>query len=82
VALEHSMSAALLGYGLALHAAAGFGIGLAFVAIGARRVLPGASFTGGARAVIFPGAAVLWPYVLYRWLRHSASKTRVLAGRP
>jgi hypothetical protein len=63
------MSASLLGYGLALYAAAGIGISLGFVAFGAARVLPGASFSGGARALIFPGAAVLWPYVLYRWAR-------------
>jgi hypothetical protein len=63
------MSAPLLGYGLALYAAAGIGIGLGFVAFGATRVLPGTSFSGGARVLIFPGAAVLWPYVLYRWLR-------------
>jgi hypothetical protein len=77
-ALEHPMSASMLGYGLALYAATGIGVGLAFVTIGAGRVLPGTSFTGGARFIIFPGAAVLWPYVLLRWLRsHSASKTRV-----
>jgi len=25
----------------------------------------------GARIVLFPGAAALWPYVLIRWLRSS-----------
>ena len=79
------MSASLLGFCLALYAAAGAAVGLGFVAIGASRVLPGATFSGSARILIFPGAAVLWPYVLLRWLRsHSVSKTRVnaLVGKP
>jgi hypothetical protein len=64
------ISASLIGYGLALYAAAGLGIGLAFVSAGASRVLPGAcTFTPGARLLILPGAAALWPYVLVRWLR-------------
>jgi len=60
---------ALLGYGLASYAVIGIGVGLAFAAIGAGRVLPGSSFSCGARAMILPGAAALWPYVLLRWLR-------------
>lgn len=67
------MSASLLVLCLALYAAAGAGIGLLFVTKGAERTLPGASFSGGARVMIFPGAAVLWPYVLYRWLRGKSS---------
>jgi hypothetical protein len=47
--------ASLIGCGLALYAAAGLGVGVAFVIAGAPRVLP--------------GAAALWPYVLLRWLR-------------
>ena len=68
------MNASVLGYGLALYTAAGIGVGLAFVTIGVSRVLPGTSFTGGARLMIFPGTAALWPYVLLRWLKG--------AGRP
>jgi len=63
------MSASQLGLCLAAYAATGIVIGLAFVAFGTGRVLPGASFSRGARALIFPGVAVLWPYVLVRWLR-------------
>lgn len=60
----------LIGYGLTLYAAAGLTVGIAFVTAGASRVLPGsASFTPGARLLILPGAAALWPYVLLRWLR-------------
>jgi hypothetical protein len=62
--------ASLIGCGLALYAAAGLGVGVAFVIAGAPRVLPGAwTFTPGARLLILPGAAALWPYVLLRWLR-------------
>ena len=60
----------LIGCGLALYAAIGLAVGIAFVAAGASRVLPGsASFTPGARLLLLPGAAALWPYVLIRWLR-------------
>jgi hypothetical protein len=55
---------------LALYAAAGVAIGLAFVGLGVTRVLPQpASVTIGARILLFPGAAALWPYVLMRWLK-------------
>jgi hypothetical protein len=62
--------ASMIGYGLALYAAAGFGVGLAFVTAGVSRVLPDAwAFTPGARLLILPGAAALWPYVLLRWFK-------------
>jgi hypothetical protein len=57
---------------LALYAAAGVAIGIAFVALGVTRVLPEpATVTLGARVLLFPGAATLWPYVLVRWLKSS-----------
>jgi hypothetical protein len=57
---------------LALYAAAGVAIGIAFVAFGVTRVLPEpATVTLGARVLLFPGAATLWPYVLVRWLKSS-----------
>jgi F0F1-type ATP synthase membrane subunit c/vacuolar-type H+-ATPase subunit K len=60
----------LIGCGLALYAAIGLAVGVAFVVAGAVRVLPRpASFTPGARLLVLPGAAALWPYVLIRWLR-------------
>jgi hypothetical protein len=56
--------------GLALYAAAGVAIGAAFVAFGITRVLSEpVPVTLGARLLIFPGAAALWPYVLIRWLK-------------
>ncbi len=58
--------------GLALYAAVGVAVAAAFVAIGVTRVLPEpAPVTIGARVLLFPGAAALWPYVLMRWLKSS-----------
>jgi hypothetical protein len=55
---------------LALYAVAGVAIGIAFVAFGVTRVLPEpAPVTLGARILLFPGTAALWPYVLVRWLK-------------
>jgi hypothetical protein len=51
-----------------LYALIGAVIGVAFVTVGVTRVQP-ASLTLGARILILPGAAALWPYVLVRWLR-------------
>ena len=60
----------LLLYGLALYVIAGFCTAAAFVAFGVTKILAEPmSFTFGARVLIFPGTAALWPYVLYRWLR-------------
>ena len=54
--------------GLALYAAAG--VAAAFVVFGVTRVLPEPlPVTVGARILLFPGAALLWPYVLARWLK-------------
>ena len=53
---------------LALYAAVGVVTALAFVAFGVTRVQP-AAVSLGARILILPGAAALWPYVLTRWLK-------------
>ena len=43
---------------------------VAFLVFGVTRVLPEpAPVTLGARILLFPGAAALWPYVLVRWLK-------------
>ena len=63
----HPLVAFLLN-ALALYAAIGLATALAFVAFGVTRVQP-ASVSLGARILILPGAAALWPYVLLRWLR-------------
>ena len=58
--------------GLALYVAAGIAVAVAFVAFGVTRVLPEpVPVSTGARILIFPGAAALWPYVLVRWLTSS-----------
>ena len=52
---------------LALYAAAGVAVALAFVVFGVTRVLPDRPpVTVGARVLLFPGAFALWPYVLVR----------------
>jgi hypothetical protein len=53
---------------LALYAAVGVATALTFVAFGITRVHP-APVSLGARILILPGAAALWPYVLARWLK-------------
>jgi len=53
---------------LALYAAIGVATARAFVTVGVTRVQP-ANVSLGARILLIPGAAALWPYVLLRWLR-------------
>lgn len=62
----HPLVAILLDI-LALYAAIGILVALAFVAFGITRVQP-APVSLGARILLMPGAAALWPYVLRRWL--------------
>jgi hypothetical protein len=46
--------------------------GVCFVTVGVSRLDPMARGTGpGFRLLILPGAAVLWPWLLYRWVRGS-----------
>ena len=61
--------------GVAVYAAVGIVTGLAFVLFGVSRVPPEpASVTAGARILLLPGAAVLWPIVLGRWLKAGRSR--------
>jgi hypothetical protein len=60
-------AAAILFGILALYAASGLTIGVAFVVYGVTRVQP-APATIGARILFLPAAIVLWPIVLARWL--------------
>ena len=56
-------------YGLLLYVVAGLCTAAAFVIFGVTRVFADAMrVTVGARILLLPGAAALWPYVLYRWL--------------
>jgi len=55
---------------LALYGVVGAVTGLAFVTFGIACVLPaGTPVTFGARVLLLPGAALLWPYVLLRWVK-------------
>ena len=61
-------AATLVVGGVALYAVIGLAVAAAFIAIGIDRVLESpADVSPGARMLIFPGAAALWPYVLKRW---------------
>jgi hypothetical protein len=55
-------------YGIALYAAIGFVVALAFVTVGIAQMMPHSSATIGARIFFLPGATALWPYILVRWL--------------
>jgi len=63
-----SATAMILLGGCVLYLAVGIVTALAFVIFGVTRVQP-APVTVGARILILPGAAALWPFVLSRWLR-------------
>jgi hypothetical protein len=63
----HPVATILFG-GFALYVGLGLATALAFVIFGVTRVQD-APVTIGARALIFPGAAALWPLVLVRWCK-------------
>ena len=63
-------ASAIIGFALALYAAAGAVTALAFVSVGMSQVLhPPMPATLGARILILPGAFALWPYIVIRWCR-------------
>jgi len=51
---------------IALYVLAGLVTAIAFVVIGVTQVQP-APVSRGARMLLLPGAAALWPFVLIRW---------------
>ena len=60
---------------LALYAVVGLVTAVAFVVFGLARVLPpGTPVTVGARVLFLPGATLLWPYVLMRWIKGRGSR--------
>jgi hypothetical protein len=61
-------AAMILLYGLGIYFLLGLISAIAFVTFGVTQVLP-YSMTLGARLLVLPGATVLWPYVLTRWLK-------------
>jgi len=46
---------------------------LAFVLWGAARLVR-SPMTPGARLLLIPGAFVLWPYILFRWLKFGMAR--------
>jgi hypothetical protein len=67
--------ATALSSALALYIAAGVVVGFAFVLFGATRVFPHpVGVSPGARILLLPGAALLWPLVLRRWLKSRKSR--------
>jgi hypothetical protein len=57
-------------YVFTLYIAAGIVVGVAFVSLGVTRVLEHpAPVSVGARILLFPASAALWPVVLRRWLK-------------
>jgi hypothetical protein len=67
---EKANIAMILVYGLALYALLGIVTAIMFVTFGISKVIPRSStVTVGARFLLLPGAAALWPYVVMRWLK-------------
>jgi hypothetical protein len=61
--------ATVLLIGLYLYVLVGIGVAIAFVAFGVTRVFAHPMpVTIPARILLLPGAIVLWPYILVRWL--------------
>jgi hypothetical protein len=59
----------LLLYAFGLYVAVGVAVGIAFACYGVTRVLEHPTTVSlGARILLFPASAALWPLVLRRWL--------------
>jgi hypothetical protein len=60
------------------YAAIGCTFAITFLTAGVHRMDPQAKGAGlGFRAIILPGVAALWPWLLYRWflsIRHTEEK--------
>jgi hypothetical protein len=62
---------------LAIYACIGLLVAIPFVLAGAHRLFDEpAGVTAGARLALIPGAVVLWPLVLLRWI----SRVRKISG--
>lgn len=68
------MGGVVLLYGFGLYFVLGLGIAAAFVSIGLSTVVDRPA-TLPARLLILPGAALLWPYVLWRWRKSVNAKS-------
>lgn len=62
---------------LGLYALLGLAFATVFVAVGIGRIDPAARGASLAvRLLLFPGSAALWPVLLARWARASATEAR------
>ena len=62
-------TAGIIVAGVGLYGVIGLVVALGFVTVGILRAMPDAGpVTWGARMLLLPGSAVLWPWVLRRWL--------------
>lgn len=64
-------------YGFAVYAAVGVLAALAFVVSGISKVTAPMHLTWGARLLLFPGAFLLWPYVVWRWLKVGCARCHI-----
>ena len=66
---ENELQSVIVLYSLAIYAAVGIVAAVAFVSWGVSKVLAEpTTLTLGARLLLLPGAFLLWPYVVVRWL--------------
>ena len=71
------MLSVILLYSLAAYVAIGVIAASAFVVWGVAKVLPAPmALTAGARLLLLPGAFLLWPYVVLRWLKAGCASCR------
>lgn len=74
--------AQLLTRTIELYLALGLGFGALFVTFGAQRLDADARGAGvGFRALILPGAALLWPLLAWRWVTGAPTPTERTAHR-
>ena len=60
---------------LAIYVCIGIIVAIPFILMGAHRIFDEpADMSAGARLAILPGAIVLWPSILKRWLSAGASR--------
>jgi hypothetical protein len=65
-------------YGLAIYAVVGIVAASAFIVAGVSKVLPGpVVLTFGARLLLLPGAFLMWPYVVLRWIKADCTHCHV-----
>jgi hypothetical protein len=68
--VRYAAIAMIVLYAVALYVAIGFILAVAFVTVGVTQVTH-CSMTVGARILLLPGATLLWPFILRRWLKSS-----------